>query len=253
MAAMSLADVLLSTAQLQPSQSTQQHVRSARSRNRAAAWRRDLAQWREFQFGRATSERERQEIETEYTARMEAGPDFTQHHPKSTFDEAPLQRLSDGQRRELLRAFDAVRRWSWLNGRKARGQAVSRAYREVLSALIALSQRHGRAFPSYEKLAQMACCSRSTVWRAINWLKAWGLLDWSRRLKRTQTRLGTVVRQASNGYRIAEDLVALGKCFLRQVPECHHLPPSKLTRLITEALGKPSKPGAASGSTPIPF
>ncbi len=245
--------MLLSTAQLQPTHSTQQHVRSARSRNRAAAWRRDLAQWREFQLGRAHSNVERQDIEREFEERMEQGPDFTLHQPKSTFDAPTPQTITNEQRRELLRAFDAVRRWSWENGRKPKGQAISRSYREVLSALIALGQRFGAIFPTYDTLARMACCSRSTVYRAINFLRAWGLLDWSRRLKRAQTRLGTVVRQTSNAYRIAEDLVALGKRFLRQVPECHHTPPSKLTRLITNALGKPSKPGAASGSTLIPF
>lgn len=241
--AISLADVLLSTAQMQPQQPA---VRSARSRNRAAAWRRDISQWREFQIGRARSDGERQAIEREYTERMEQGPDFTGHHTKSTFNEPPLQKITDDQRRELLRAFDAVRRWSWINGRKARGQAISRAYREVLSALIALAQRHGRVFPSYERLAAMACCSRSTVWRAINWLKAWGLLDWERRLKRASTRLGTKVQQTSNAYRIAETLVELGRRLRRQVPECHQLPPSNYTRLIGRILGEATKPGAPS-------
>lgn len=247
--ALSLADVLLSTAQLQPQQPSTPAIRSARSRNRAAAWRRDISQWREFQLGRARTDIERQSIEREYTERMEQGPDFTAHHPKSTFNEPPLQKISDDQRRELLRAFDAVRRWSWINGRKARGQAISRAYREVLSALIALAQRHGRVFPSYERLAAMACCSRSTVWRAINWLRAWGLLDWERRLKRATTRLGTKVQQTSNAYRIAENLAALGRRFLRQVPECHQLPPSNYTRLIGRALSEATQTGAPTAQS----
>lgn len=246
MAALSLADVLLSTAQLQPTQSTQQHVRSARSSNRAAAWRRDLALWREFQLGRARSDAERREIEREYEVRLGQGPDFTLHQGGSTFDEAPLQTIDAEGRRAILRAYDEIRRWSWKNARKPHGQAVSRAYREVLSALLALAVRHGRTFPSYERLAEMACCSRSTVYRALQWLRTWGLIDWKRRLKRTASRLGTVVRQTSNAYTIITDLAELGRAIFRRDPECHNKLPSHYTAAGLRNLVNALKTGAPS-------
>lgn len=251
--AISLAEVLLSTAQLQPQQPSTQAVRSARSRNRAAAWRRDIAQWREFQLGRARSESERQAIEREYELRMEAGPDFTQHHASSTFDEAPLQKIDEEGRRAILRAFDEIRRWSWKNARKPHGQAISRAYREVLSALLALALRHGRVFPSYEKLAEMACCSRSTVYRALRWLKTWGLLTWQRRVKRTASRLGTVVRQTSNAYSIMTELAEIGRAVFRRDAECHNRLPSNYTTAGLRNLANALKNGAPSGGTPMAF
>jgi hypothetical protein len=252
MAMASLADVLLSTAQMQPVPKPAD-VRSARSRNRAAAWRRDIALWREFSLGRSRSVREREEIEREYNQRMEQGPDFTQHHGSSTFDEAPLQKIDEEGRRAILRAYDEIRRWSWKNARKPHGQAVSRAYREVLSALLALALRHGRVFPSYDKLADMACCSRSTVYRALQWLKTWGLLTWQRRVKRAASRLGTVVRQTSNAYSIITDLAELGRAVFRRDPECHNRLPSHYTAAGLRNLVNALKTGAPSGGTPMAF
>lgn len=223
--ALSLGDVLASTAQLQP----KPRVKSARSQNRAAAWSRDLAQWREYRIAMARTDAERQAFEQEYAARMEQGPDFAGYHARSEFCEAPLHRMDERGRLQILRAFDEIRRWLWRN-RTPHGQAVSRAYREVLSALCALAVRHGRVFPSYEKLASMACCSRSTVYRALQWLKAWGLLDWKRRLKRSATPLGVRVSQASNVYSVAlKGLAAIGTAIFSRASECHKKTASNYT------------------------
>ena len=63
----SLGDILAANADLQPK--PQYKVRSARSRNRAAAWRYDLEQWRQYRLVMAKSDRERGEIEDEHRAR----------------------------------------------------------------------------------------------------------------------------------------------------------------------------------------
>lgn len=245
MAALSLGDVLASTAQLQPKQAPKT-VRSARSQNRASAWSYDLAKWREYRLAMARSSLEREGIEREYSKRLGDGPDFTHHHG-GDFVEPHLHCIDAKGKAEILAAYDAVRRWQWRNARKPHGQAVSRAYREVLSALLSLAVRHGRVFPSYEKLAQMACCSRSTVYRALQWLKAWGLLDWKRRLKRIATALGNRVQQTSNAYQIAvKGLAAVGAAILQGGPECHKTTPSSYTPLLTKLLGQQRQNGAAS-------
>ena len=65
----------------QPLQPKTASVRSARSRNRAAAWSYDLAQWREYQALSHPSRSE--EVEREYARLAEAGPDFTRYHSGS--------------------------------------------------------------------------------------------------------------------------------------------------------------------------
>ena len=109
-------------------------IRSARSRNRAAAWRYDLEQWRQYRLAMARTDAERADTEREYEQRSAAGPDFTGYHAKSDFSEPHVHNLDSGGRQAILTAFDQVRAWLWRNARKPHGQAVSRVYREVLSA-----------------------------------------------------------------------------------------------------------------------
>jgi hypothetical protein len=209
MAAYSLGDILANTAQLQPKQYSK--IRSARSRNRAAAWAYDLAQWREYRLAMAKCEPEREAIEAEYGARAAAGPDFAGYHAKSDFSEPHVHDLDKGGKQEILTAFDTVRSWLWRNCRKARGQAVSRTYREVLAVVLSFAVKYGRAYPCQATIAKLACCSERTVSNALQWLRIWGFLDWQRRLKRIPSRLGTIIRQTSNAYRIAlQGLAAIG-------------------------------------------
>ena len=107
-------------------------IRSARSRNRAAAWRYDLEQWRQYRLAMARTDGERAAIEAEYQQRAAAGPDFTGYHAKSDFSEPHVHDLDKGGKQAILTAFDQVRGWLWRNTRKPHGQAVSRVYREVL-------------------------------------------------------------------------------------------------------------------------
>ena len=47
------------------------------------------------------------------------------------------------------------------------GQAVSRAYRDVLGVLLSFAVKHGRAYPSLATIARAAMCSVRTVQRAL--------------------------------------------------------------------------------------
>ena len=79
----------------------------------------------------------------------------------------------------------------------------SQNYRHVYGVLLSYAVKRGRVFPCLETIAAAAMVSRTTVLRAIAWLKLFGFLDRIRRLKREQTPLGSVrVCQTSNAYRL---------------------------------------------------
>jgi hypothetical protein len=64
------------------------------------------------------------------------------------------------------------------------------------------------------------------VVNALRWLKLWGFPTWQRRLKRVQTRLGLMVRQTNNAYRIGlSKLAAIGVHVLNGSPKCNNPPP----------------------------
>lgn len=244
MAAMSLGEALKSTAHLQPKPAPS--VRSARSRNRASAWAYDLAKWREYRIAIARTERERSDIEVEYAARLEAGPDFTRHHGGSEFGEAPLNHLDKAGRSKILAAFDQVREWIWKNARRRHGQGVSQNYRSVLAVVLSFAVKYGRAFPSYATIARLACVSERTVANALAWLKLWGFLSWQRRLKRVDTRLGRVVQQASNGYRASlTGLARLGAAVFSGADR-NQCDPSGFTHQARKLFAQALQAGAAS-------
>ena len=194
---------------LQPEAARRPTVRSARSRNRAAAWSYDLAQWREYQT--LSHPTRGPEIEAEYARLEAAGPDFTRYHSGSAFAEAPLHSISREDRVRMLQAFDTVRAGLYRHGRKKQGQAVSRTYRDVLGIILSFAVKHGRAYPSLTTIARAAMCSTRTVLRALAWLELFGFLGRIRRLARVRTPLGMMAcRQTSNAYRITTRLAGLG-------------------------------------------
>ena len=193
----------------QPLQPKTASVRSARSRNRAAAWSYDLAQWREYQALSHPSRSE--EVEREYARLAEAGPDFTRYHSGSAFAEAPLHTITREDRAKMLAAFDHIRAGLYHHGRRKQGQAVSRLYRDVLGVLLAFAVKHGRCYPSLTTIARACMCSTRTVLRALAWLELFGFTRRIRRLARKRTPLGSVrVAQTSNAYRITATLAGLG-------------------------------------------
>jgi hypothetical protein len=204
---LSLGDALPAPSAPLPSRPT---VRSARSRHRAAAWQHDLAQWRLYRLAQEPAEARCAEIDAEYERLASAGPDFTAYHVGSSFAEPPLHQITREDRVRALQAFDAVRAGLYRHCRAPRAQAVSQNYRHVYGVLLSYAVKRGRVYPCLETIAMAAMVSRSTVLRAIAWLKLFGFLDRIRRLKREQTPLGSVrVCQTSNAYRLTTTLTGL--------------------------------------------
>ena len=101
-----------------------------------------------------------------------------------------------------------------LSRRTEKGRAYGIITAKALAILEALlwafhNAGSGLCFPSYEKIAEAACCARSTVAQAIKALEDAGILSWVNRIKRVaETSLDlfgrrirkTRVLRTSNGY-----------------------------------------------------
>jgi Helix-turn-helix domain len=107
------------------------------------------------------------------------------------------------------------------------GKAVS-----VLEALLwgFLNNRDGRCFPSYERIAERAACSRAMVSRAIAMLERARLLTWANRLRRVREDGRVRVLRTSNTYAFPGGLI---------VPQRNHQSESKFP---TETESKDSIP-----------
>ena len=84
-----------------------------------------------------------------------------------------------------------ARAWSARN--RQRGQhkgPITRTFLEVLEALLwgFHNSRDGRCFPSYERIAEVAECARSTVAEALKVLEWAGVLSWQNRITRILVR-----------------------------------------------------------------
>jgi DNA-binding MarR family transcriptional regulator len=101
-----------------------------------------------------------------------------------------------------------------LSCRTEKGKAYGALTAKALSVLDVLlwifhNAKTGLCFPSYERIAEAACCARSTVAEAIKALEDAGILSWVNRIKRVaeatrdlfghSTRKTRVIR-TSNGY-----------------------------------------------------
>jgi hypothetical protein len=97
-----------------------------------------------------------------------------------------------------------------LSNRVEKGKAYGPITAKALAVLQALlwgfhNARSGLCFPSYEKIAEVAHCARSTVADAIKALEQVGLLSWMNRIVRIRERcpvLGSRIRiiRTSNAY-----------------------------------------------------
>jgi Helix-turn-helix domain len=101
-----------------------------------------------------------------------------------------------------------------LSRRTEKGKAYGAITAKALAVLEAMlwsfhNAKSGLCFPSYDKIAEAACCARSTVAEAIKALEEAGILSWVNRIKRVaettpdlfghRTRKTRVIR-TSNGY-----------------------------------------------------
>ena len=88
------------------------------------------------------------------------------------------------------------------------GEALRRADREVRRRArvrccgASTTPQSGRCFPSYERIAEKADCSRATVYTAINALERAGILTWVNRIARIREWGPDLFGRAQNRWRV---------------------------------------------------
>jgi hypothetical protein len=102
--------------------------------------------------------------------------------------------------RDVLRLF---------GHRKERG-IITRTAESVFGALLYLTEKYGRVFPSLEGLAHLAMCCKQSVVTALADLERLGFVTRIRRVRRVDTPLGFRTVQITNAYRIHEPSSELG-------------------------------------------
>jgi len=83
------------------------------------------------------------------------------------------------------------RAWSRLHAQPGQHKGpITRAFLDVLEALLwgFHNSRSGCCFPSYERIAEKAECSRTTVYEALKVLEWAGVLSWQNRITRIRER-----------------------------------------------------------------
>jgi hypothetical protein len=84
-----------------------------------------------------------------------------------------------------------ARAWSRLHCQPGQHRGpITRAFLDVLQALLwgFHNSRSGCCFPSYERIAEKAECSRTTVYEALKVLEWAGVLSWQNRITRIRER-----------------------------------------------------------------
>jgi len=80
----------------------------------------------------------------------------------------------------------------------------------VFGALLYLTEKYGRVFPSLEGLAHLAMCCKQSVVTALADLERLGFLTRIRRVRRVMTALGFETVETTNAYRVHEPTSGLG-------------------------------------------
>jgi hypothetical protein len=131
--------------------------------------------------------------------------------PGSVIVEAPLVTLDRNERIRLMWKFRMLTRRSWVakDTGKHRG-VITRTAESVFGALLYLTEKYGRVFPSLEGLAHLAMCCKQSVVTAIADLEQLGFVTRIRRIRQITTPLGFTTRQLTNAYRVHEPASGLG-------------------------------------------
>src|SRR5262245_22448236 len=181
----------------------------ARAKVREADWRRQLA--RAFVYATGQSPGEAAELLAEYERREREGPDFMRQRPDSVIAEAPLVTLDRNERVRLVWKFRMLTRRSWVAKETGKHRGViTRTAESVFGALLYLTEKYGRVFPSLEGLAHLAMCCKQSAVTALADLERLGFVTRIRRLRQVQTPLGFTTRQITNAYRVHEPASGLG-------------------------------------------
>lgn len=181
----------------------------ARAKAREADWRRQLA--RAFVYATGQSPEQAAELLAEYEQREREGPDFMRIRPGSVIADAPVVTLDRNERIRLMGRFRAISRRSWVAKDTGRHRGIiTRTAESVFDALMYLTEKYGRVFPSLEGLAHLAMCCRQSVCTALDDLERLGFITRIRRIRRVMTPLGFKVEQITNAYVVHEPTRGLG-------------------------------------------
>ena len=131
--------------------------------------------------------------------------------PGSVIAEAPLVTLDRNGRMRLVWKFRMLTRRSWVAKETGKHRGViTRTAESVFGALMYLTEKYGRVFPSLEGLAHLAMCCKQSVVTALDDLERLGFVTRIRRIRQVQTPLGFITRQITNAYRMHEPASGLG-------------------------------------------
>ena len=157
------------------------NVKSARSANRAKAWRADRNRAAAYLMAKARTEEERALVEQAYEEEMARGPDFLHYRGRSVFQDAARAGFDRNAFSRVLKALEAIERGVYCTGRRKGAHGVSRCVGRVLKALLGLALRYaGEVRPSLVGLARLACVSKQAVVDAIKFLELYGFVDKTR-------------------------------------------------------------------------
>lgn len=104
---------------------------------------------------------------------------------------------------------------------------LTRAFMQVLETLLwgFHNSKTGRCFPSYERIADAAKCSRDTVYEAIKALEFANVITWVNRITRIQTRERDLFGKWVYGWKVIRTSNAYS---FRDPLPCHEGPPPRV-------------------------
>jgi len=118
---------------------------------------------------------------------------------------------SSSSRMRLVWKFRTLCRRSWVHKGTGRHRGViSRTAESAFFALMYLTEKYGRVYPSLEGLAHLAMCCKQSVVTALADLERLGFVTRIRRIRQIKTPLGFATRQITNAYRVHEPASGLG-------------------------------------------
>src|SRR5215831_12501118 len=111
---------------------------------------------------------------------------------------------------EINRPLDRIAS-SWIKDLESKHRGIiTRTAESVFGALLYLTEKYGRVFPSLEGLAHLSMCCKQSVVTALADLERLGFVTRIRRIRQVQTPLGFITRQITNAYRVHEPASGLG-------------------------------------------
>jgi hypothetical protein len=176
---------------------------NVRQRERAAAWRQQIARAYAYQLGRARSDAERQHLDEAYQAALEARPDFARVHRGSGFALPSCGAYDRNEAHRIMSQARAIERGTYQHRAKGEhGGVIGRSALKLLEVFLFVIWPIARKgiFPSLAHLAAKAHLSVRTVQTCLAVLKLLGFLTITRRMKRVQTALGVQQMQDTNAY-----------------------------------------------------